>query len=170
MTYPAPAASSAGTEHQELISALVRVSFATTAVLSRIAAEHDLSLTQLRVLAILRGRRVRMSELADYLGLDKSTISGLVDRAEKRGLLQRAPNPADGRATDVFLTAEGMQLAGLGEGKIRQSLSPMTGKLSRAETRRLTALLEYVLGRWDGGEDRASGEHATAAGAFPVPG
>jgi DNA-binding MarR family transcriptional regulator len=145
MTFTDPAAPSADTVQRELISALVRASFATTAVLSRIAAEHDLSLTQLRVLAILRDRRVRMSELADYLGLDKSTISGLVDRAEKRGLLQRAPNPADGRATDVFLTAEGIQLADLGEGEIARSLSPMTGKLSRAEARRLTALLEHVL-------------------------
>jgi DNA-binding MarR family transcriptional regulator len=97
------------------------------------------------VLAILRDRRVRMSELADYLGLDKSTISGLVDRAEKRGLLQRAPNAADGRATDVFLTAEGFQLADLGEAKIALSLSPMTGTLTRTETLRLTALLEHVL-------------------------
>jgi len=86
-----------------------------------------------------------MSELADYLGLDKSTISGLVDRAEKRGLLRRAPSPGDGRATDVFLSAEGVQLAELGEREIAESLSPMTGKLTRAETRRLTALLEYVL-------------------------
>jgi DNA-binding MarR family transcriptional regulator len=145
MSFTDPAAPSADTGQRELISALVRASFATTAVLSRVAAEHDLSLTQLRVLAILRDRRVRMSELADYLGLDKSTISGLVDRAEKRGLLQRAPNPADGRATDVFLTAEGLQLADLGEGKIARSLSPMTGTLTRAETLRLTALLEHVL-------------------------
>ena len=145
MTSTDPAAPSADTGQQELISALVRASFATTAVLSRVAAEHDLSLTQLRVLAILRDRRVRMSELVDYLGLDKSTISGLVDRAEKRGLLRRAPNPVDGRATDVFLTAEGLQLADLGEAKIARSLSPMTGTLTRTETLRLTALLEHVL-------------------------
>jgi hypothetical protein len=63
----------------------------------------------------------------------------------KRSLLQRASNPADGRATDVFLTSEGMQLVDLGEGKIARSLSPMTGKLTRTETRRLTALLEHVL-------------------------
>src|SRR6202050_456702 len=106
-----PAAEQAAASQQELGDALVMTSFATMAALNRVAAEHDLSLTQLRVLAILRDRRVRMSELADYLGLDKSTISGLVDRAEKRGLLQREANPADGRATDVFLTAEGMQLA-----------------------------------------------------------
>src|ERR1700684_4436887 len=111
MTFTDSAAPSADTAQQKLISALVRASFATTAVLSRVAAEHDLSLTQLRVLAILRDRRGKMSDPAGHLGLDKSTTSGLVDRAEKRGLLQRAPNPADGRATDVFLTAECRQLA-----------------------------------------------------------
>src|ERR1700677_2245167 len=125
-------------DQRELIDALVTTSFTTMAVLNRIAAEHDLSLTQIRVLAILRDRRVKMSELADYLGLDKSTITGLVDRAEKRGLLQRTPNPVDGRAVDVFLTAEGRELTERGAGRIAGSLSPMTSKLSRAEARRLT--------------------------------
>ena len=129
----------------DLIDALVRTSFATMAVLNRIAAEHDLSLTQLRVIAILRDRRVKMSELADYLGLDKSTISGLVDRAEKRGLLRRAANPLDGRGIDVLLTADGMQLAERGATQIARSLSPMTSALSRAEAHRLTTLLERML-------------------------
>src|ERR1700728_3876978 len=104
-----PAAQQAAASQQELVDALVMTSFTTMAVLNRIAAEHDLSLTQIRVLAILRDRRGKMSELADYLGLDKSTITGLVDRAEKRGLLQRTPNPVDGRAVDVMLTAAGME-------------------------------------------------------------
>ena len=115
------------------------------AVLSRIAAGHDLSLTQLRVIAILRDRRVRMSELADYLGLDKSTISGLVDRAEKRGLLRRAPNPLDGRSVDVLLTSAGMELAERGATQIARAMSPMTSALTAAEKHRLTALLERML-------------------------
>jgi len=137
----------AGPDQQQLIDALVTTSFATMAVLTRIAAEHDLSLTQIRVLAILRDRRVKMSELAGYLGLDKSTITGLVDRAEKRGLLQRAPNPVDGRAVDVMLSAAGMELAERGATQIARSLSPMTSTLTRADAHRLTALLERMLTR-----------------------
>jgi DNA-binding MarR family transcriptional regulator len=129
----------------ELIDALVRSSFAVMAVLSRIGAEHDLSLTQLRMLGILRDRRVTMSELAGHLGLDKSTISGLVSRAEKRRLIERAPNPADGRAVDVFLTAAGIELAGRGAAQIAQALSPMTGELTAAQARQLTTLLERLL-------------------------
>jgi DNA-binding MarR family transcriptional regulator len=86
-----------------------------------------------------------MSELAGYLGLDKSTISGLADRAEKRGLLRRASNPDDGRAVDVFLSPAGMELAERGAALIAESLSPMTGVLTGADARRLTVLLERML-------------------------
>jgi DNA-binding MarR family transcriptional regulator len=143
---PDPAARPIGADQQALIDALAQTSFEAMAVLNRVAAEHDLSSTQLRVLAILRDRRVRMSELAAFLGLDKSTISGLVDRAEKRGLLERGRNAADGRAVDVYLTADGARLAEHGTGQVADALAPMTARLTAAETRRLTALLERLLG------------------------
>jgi DNA-binding MarR family transcriptional regulator len=98
------------------------------------------------MLGILRDRRVTMSELAGHLGLDKSTISGLVSRAEKRRLIERAPNPADGRAVDVFLTAAGSELAGRGAAQVARALSPMTGELTAGQARQLTALLERCLG------------------------
>jgi DNA-binding MarR family transcriptional regulator len=145
MTSSDSAVQPVGVDQGDLIDARVRTSFVTMAVLNRVGAEHDLSLTQLRVLAILRDRRVKMSELADYLGLDKSTISGLVDRAEKRGLLQRIPNPIDGRGVDVTLSTEGMELADRGASQIARSLSPMTSTLTRAEAHRLTTLLERML-------------------------
>ena len=146
------------TDQQDLVDALVTMSFVTIAMLSRIAAEHDLSLTQLRVLAILRDRRAQMSELADYLGLDKSTISGLVDRAQQRGLLQRASSPLDGRRVEVFLSADGAALADLGAAQIAAALAPITSALSQAESQRLTTLLDRML---------AVGRHRTAGKKSP---
>ena len=145
MAPPDPPGTPTAVDQAQLIDALVRTSFVVTAVLSKIAAERDLSLTQLRVLAILRDRRGAMSELAAYLGLDKSTISGLVDRAEKRGLLQRMPNPSDKRGVDVALTADGMALADLGAAEVALALSPLTSTVTRSEARRLTVLLERML-------------------------
>jgi len=115
------------------------------AQLSRIGADNDLSLTQLRALGILRDRRLRMTELADFLGLEKSTLSGLIDRAEKRGLVERAPSPADRRATDVFLSPRGMEVASQIHESVRRALAPMTGGLAPADQRRLQALLERML-------------------------
>ncbi|WP_373169435.1 MarR family winged helix-turn-helix transcriptional regulator [Mycobacterium marinum] len=65
----------------DLRDALVQKSFALMAVLTEVAAEHDLSLTQLRVLGIMRDREPTMGELASYTGLERSTVSGLIERA-----------------------------------------------------------------------------------------
>ena len=129
----------------DLVDALAQVAFDTMAVLTKVSADNDLSLTQLRVLAILRDRRLTMRALADYLGLEKSTMTGLVDRAEKRGLLQRAPNDRDGRAVDVFLTPAGAKLAAWGADQIRKALIPMTSQLSQPDQRRLQDLLTRML-------------------------
>ena len=129
-----------------LVDALAQAAFMMMAVLNKAAADSDLSLTQLRVLAILRDRRLRITVLAGYLGLEKSTMSGLVDRAEKRGLLQRAPSAGDGRAVDVFLSPAGAALAERLQARIERALHPMTSKLIPAEQRRLQMLLERMLG------------------------
>jgi len=128
-----------------LIDALVQTSFATMAVLNRVGGENDLSLTQLRVLAILRDRRVRMTALADHLGLEKSTMTGLVDRAEKRGLLQRARNSNDGRAVDVLLTPAGAQLTERVYAEVERLLAPSTNALEEADRKQFQLLLERML-------------------------
>ena len=51
----------------DVMDALVQTSFTVMALLSQVAAAHDMSLTQLRVLAILRDRQPRMAELAAHL-------------------------------------------------------------------------------------------------------
>ena len=128
-----------------LTDALVPTAFVTMALLNKIGAENDLSLTLLRVLGILWDRRTRMTELADHLGLEKQTMSGLIARAEKRGLVGRAANVADGRATDVFLTEEGAQLVERLHAQMQQALAPLTGRLSATDQRLLQALLERML-------------------------
>jgi MarR family transcriptional regulator, lower aerobic nicotinate degradation pathway regulator len=131
----------------ELRDALVQVSFAVTAVLSRVAAEYDLSLTQLRVLGILRDRNPTMAELATYLGLERSTVSGLVDRAVQRGLVEKTAHPADARSVRVGLTPEARRLATRILAEIGELMKPLTGRLPVAERRRLAALLTKTLAR-----------------------
>ncbi len=129
----------------DLRDSLVRVAFAVIAVLSRVAAEQDLSLTQLRVLGILRDREPTMAELATYLGLERSTVSGLIDRAVQRGLVQKTTHPADGRSVRVSLTAEARRLATRVIAEIGELMAPLTDRLNSTEQKRLTALLAKAL-------------------------
>lgn len=134
------------TGQDALIDALVQFSYRAMGVLNRIAAENDLSLTQLRVLGILRDRRLRITAIADYLGLEKSTMSGLIDRAEKRGLLERTASATDRRAVEVLLTSRGRELAGRLTAELRTELAPSTSVLTTGEQEGLRALIERMLG------------------------
>jgi DNA-binding MarR family transcriptional regulator len=120
---------------------LVQVSFAVTAVLSQVAAAHELSLTQLRMFGVLRDREITMAELAGSLGLDRSSVTGLVDRASRRGWVQRRQGVADRRQVLVSLTDEGRQLAALGAEEVGSLLRPLVGPLSVAERESLARLL-----------------------------
>jgi DNA-binding MarR family transcriptional regulator len=128
-----------------LVDALAHSAFVVIGEVTRVGAAHDLSLTQMRVLGILRDRRLRMAELATFLGLEKSTLSGLVERAERRGLLARAKSADDGRAVDVFMTPEGRELGERVHGEVRRALAPLTDRLGADQRGAVTRLLERML-------------------------
>lgn len=130
------------TPDDELVDALVQSAFRVVADLTRIGAAHDLSLTQLRVLGILRDREhVRIGDLARHLGLERSTLSGLVDRAEQRGLLRRTRGDADRRATEVELTPDGRALARVLARAAADRLAPDVALLGREDRTALRELL-----------------------------
>jgi DNA-binding MarR family transcriptional regulator len=136
-----------GSVDDDLRDSLVQLSFGVIAVLSRVAAEHDLSLTQLRVLGILRDREPTMAELATYLGLERSTVSGLIDRSAQRGLVHKSADAADGRSVRVSLTAEARRLVTVIVADIGEQMAPLTRGLNAAEQRHLIELLAKALGR-----------------------
>ncbi|WP_431951509.1 MarR family winged helix-turn-helix transcriptional regulator [Nocardia lijiangensis] len=143
-----------------LEDALVRTSFRVMAVLTRIGSEHDLSLTQLRLLGLLRDRRPRMTDLATFLGLDKSTMSGLVERAERRGLVARGKSPVDRRAVDVFITPMGRELVERLQEEIRAALAPYTDRLAPDDRQVLTQLLDSASGRRAGDDGKDGSTNA----------
>lgn len=86
------------------------------------------------MLGILRDREPGIVELADVLKLDKSSVSGLVDRAQRRGLVQRAAsNGTDGRAIRVTLTERGRSMASQFAARVSEELARLVEDLSPAE-------------------------------------
>lgn len=130
---------------EDLLEALIPIAFITMAALNKIGAENDLSLTVVRVLGILRDRRLRVTDLANYLGLEKQTVSGLITRSEKQGLVARAPSTNDGRSVEVHLTSEGADLFDRLHRQAQQALAPLTEPLSPSDQRLLQELLERML-------------------------
>jgi DNA-binding MarR family transcriptional regulator len=128
-----------------LLDGLVQLSFAIQGALGRVADAHDLSLVQVRLLGILRDREPGMLEVATFLNLDKSSVTGLVDRAERRGLVRRASTPDDGRAVRVTLTERGRELTQKFVKQVERELSALVSGLSEADRKRLAALASQIV-------------------------
>lgn len=127
------------------VDGLAQLSFEVHGLLERRAAERDLSIIQTRLLGVLRDRRPTMNELARHLGLDKSSVTGLVDRAERRGLVARTPSTRDRRAVLVELTDHGRALAAEVAGRFESDVTGLLEALPGAERDALSALVSRVL-------------------------
>jgi MarR family transcriptional regulator, lower aerobic nicotinate degradation pathway regulator len=125
--------------------ALVETSFTVQDLLGEVAENRDLSLTQLRLLGILRDREPGMLELAGYLKLEKSSVSGLVDRAEQRGLVRRRPGPGDGRTVHVGITRRGRAIVEQIEHDLAEPLARLLRPLPKRQRAQLAGLLRTLL-------------------------
>lgn len=75
-------------------------------------AQWDLSPSQFNILNLLADSPdgITQSELSRLLIMHRSNATGLIDRLETRGLLQRKDTPRDRRAYRVLLTPAGRKL------------------------------------------------------------
>lgn len=71
----------------------------------RAAGFTDVTLAQSRLVAGIDPHGTRLSVLAERAQIAKQTATALVDKLERAGYVERIPDPADGRARLVRLTA-----------------------------------------------------------------
>jgi DNA-binding MarR family transcriptional regulator len=109
---------------------LLALSSLVQGLYAHISQRHDLTPVQAKLLCILAGGQKRMADLAQCFGVEKAALTGLVDRAERRGLVKRMPVHGDRRALHITLTDVGRRAASAFHGEVtaelEQLLSPLT--------------------------------------------
>jgi DNA-binding MarR family transcriptional regulator len=128
-----------------IVTALVRSAFLVNATYAGSSREHGLTSQQGQLLCVLMARPYGMSELGATLGLAKSSLTGLVDRSERNGLVRREPDPRDTRAVRVALTSEGSKLAEEFYGETCRRIEKLSTGLGAAERDTLAGLLGRVV-------------------------
>jgi DNA-binding MarR family transcriptional regulator len=115
------------------------------------AASFELTLPQAHLLRILQQGPARtMTSLADLLSCDASNITGIVDRLEARGLIERVGSRDDRRIKSITLTAQGRALSKeLKDAFLRPPESMQT--LTERQLGALHGLVCDTLGWWKGG-------------------
>jgi len=76
-----------------------------------LAARHGISLADWHAVRVLARRgEIPISSYGEELGVPRSTITNLVDRLERAGLVERLPGPTDRRVTLVRLAPAGRRV------------------------------------------------------------
>ncbi|MDF8265620.1 MarR family winged helix-turn-helix transcriptional regulator [Luteipulveratus flavus] len=129
------------------VTTLVRAAFLVDAVYAESAREHGLTQQQGQLLCVLMARPIGMRELGSMLRLAKSSLTGLVDRTERNGLIRREPDSKDQRAVRVSLTPRGRALVGPFYRDTCDRIERLTDTLDDAGRDALAALLGQVVER-----------------------
>ncbi|MEU6115122.1 MarR family transcriptional regulator [Streptomyces sp. NPDC047117] len=109
------------------------------------AAEYALTGAQARVLGLLAREPLPMRRIAQRLKCEPSNITGIVDRLESRGLVERRPDPADRRVKLAAPTEEGRATAQELRAALGFAREPLGG-LTVTERTVLKELLRRMLG------------------------
>lgn len=124
-----------------LAASLVRLSHEVQHVFTDVSREYDLTPQQAQLLCVLAAGPLGMTELTRTLHLEKSSVTGLVDRVERRGLSVRMRDGHDRRACTVALTADGTRLAHRVHNAVVRRLARTLDGVSATDAERLTSVL-----------------------------
>jgi DNA-binding MarR family transcriptional regulator len=108
------------------------------------AGDHTLTGAQARLLSLLSLEPLPMRKLAQKLKCEPSNVTGIVDRLEVRGLVERRPDPADRRVKLAAATDEGRRVARSLRESLRFAREPLAG-LTDEERLALRGLLRRML-------------------------
>lgn len=112
------------------------------------AGFEDLTIAQSRLMMGLDPEGTRLSVLADRAQIAKQTATALVDKLERAGYVERVPDPSDGRARLVRMTARAeavLPLARAEEDRIEAEWRDHLGASRMRQLREaLTALREIT--------------------------
>ena len=127
---------------------LQRIAFSERPAFVAVAREFDLLPQHVIALRSLE-RPIPMSELARLLACDNSNVTGIIDRLEERGLVERRAAEHDRRVKLVALTAAGKRLKKGVEARMAVPPAPIEA-LSPEDQRALLDILRRAADHLDG--------------------
>jgi DNA-binding MarR family transcriptional regulator len=129
----------------DVSSGLIQLTALVQAIYARVSERHELTPVQARLLCVLLDGPRGMAELAGCFGVEKAALTGLMDRAERRGLARRSPVPGDRRALQVTLTDAGRQAAAAFHAAVGEELSSLTASLAPADREHFRATMTEII-------------------------
>jgi DNA-binding MarR family transcriptional regulator len=132
-------------DQMDAAAGLIQLTSLVQGIYARVSVRHDLTPVQAKLLCVLLGGPRGMAELAGCFGVEKAALTGLMDRAEKRGLAERSPVPGNRRALQVNLTDAGRRAATAFHAEVGEALTKLMTDLSPADREHFRATMAGIV-------------------------
>lgn len=123
----------------------------SSALFAEELAQSELTSVQLIALAAIADQpALDATRLADLIDFDKATIGGVIERLERKGLVQRAVSEHDKRVKELSATPEGHALLASSMGGVERVQQRLLAPLSPAERTEFIRMLRVVTAKQEG--------------------
>ena len=124
---------------------LRRAQVAVFADFAAAMAGHEITPGQFGVLVLIDANAgLNQRELGEAMGVDRSTVVAVLDRLERRGLVQRRPVPTDRRSYALHLSPAGADLLAALVPVVREHEARIAEDLTTGERETLNVLLKKL--------------------------
>ena len=146
-------------EYTEILIKIRKILRSINLESKKIQKEYGVSIPQLMCLDYLGSSseyRATQGNIAKYLNLNSSTMSGIIDRLETKGFVARLPNPDDKRTVFISLTSKGAKLLDSSPQLLHKQLSHKLEKLPPESITQINNALQILVESLDIQEISAS--------------
>lgn len=134
------------TDAREVVNNLRRLFKAIQEYSKAILRQTGLSAPQVWVLNILEDAPgLSLNELSERLFAHPSTVSGIIDRLEERGVVRRERDPADGRGVLLSLTPRGRRMVASSPPPVQVGLRSALERMPALQLRQLRRSLDHLV-------------------------
>ncbi|TCS60781.1 MarR family winged helix-turn-helix transcriptional regulator [Primorskyibacter sedentarius] len=133
--------------------ALRKILRATELYGRKLASAAGLTAVQFRVLQVVAEREMMTpKDIAMQMGVSQATITSLIDKLEKQGMVRRTKSEADRRQTNITLTTRGRETVDTAPDALQQRYVRQFEALEGWEQAQLISSLERVAAMLDAAE------------------
>ena len=114
----------------------------------KVQKDFGVSIPQILCLEYLKSSpnyQATQRAIREHLNLHSSTVTGIITRLEKHGLLARLPKSGDKRVTHITLTSAGDELLEKTPDLLQQRLASKLERLSPGKVEQISATLDQLI-------------------------
>lgn len=146
-------------EHNNILIKLRKIIRSINLESKKIQKEYGVSIPQVLCLSYLKDAPNYQStqiEIRKYLNLNSSTVSGIINRLEKKGFVARLPKFGDKRVTNIALTSSGADLIKRVPPLMHEQLTTKLEIMKDEEIKQIVNGLELLINLFEINEIEAS--------------